>query len=355
MSGTETRSSGKGRVQLVLGALAITALLIGCGDGEIANKVEPATSTTTAERALPTLGETSGTDHSIPDPSPGATVAGGTADGVLIESTTVPPDPAEIESAWREGLALFQERDYPGAAFKFRIASLGGSENPDVHYLLGLSLWRSGELESAEQSLTRASSLDASSIRTWTNLARVRLERDDPTGAIRAIDNALLIDTSSADALHQKGRALIRVGRGKDALTILEEAHASDPGNGYIGNTLGYLLIQMDRPEEALPFLEEARAILPEVAYVRNNLGVAYERVGRLERAIEEYRASVEEGDPEGKASASIARLEPVVRRIIADRGSDEGETVAQSIQPPQEDTTPPSEVAPEEDDSGGQ
>jgi hypothetical protein len=57
-------------VQLVLGALAITALLIGCGDGEIANKVEPATSTTTAERALPTLGETSGTDHSIPDPSP---------------------------------------------------------------------------------------------------------------------------------------------------------------------------------------------------------------------------------------------------------------------------------------------
>jgi len=72
--------------------------------------------------------------------------------------------------------------------------------------------------------------------------------------------------------------------------------------------------------DEAVPHLEAARDRLPEVAYVRNNLGVAYERHGDLDAAVAEFQAAVEAGDPNGKASQSLARLEPLVERVLAGR-----------------------------------
>ena len=235
---------------------------------------------------------------------------------------TVPLDPTEVASAWREGVGLFESGDYAGAIVPLQIAADGRAEEPYAHYLLGLALWKAGENESAERFLVRSSELDGGSVRTWVNLARVRMDRDDPRGTLDATGSALAIDASSADALHQRGRALAALDRTDEAIETLLRANGLDPENGYVANTLGYLLIQVDRPQEAMPFLESASERLPEVAYVRNNLGVASERTGAIERAVQEYHAAVEAGDPDGKAASSIARLQPLFDRIIAEKGS---------------------------------
>jgi Flp pilus assembly protein TadD len=211
--------------------------------------------------------------------------------------------------AWREGVALFDSGDYAGAVTQLEVAVAGEPGDAYRSYLLGLSRWRAGDLDGAEASLVASVALDATRLRTWVNLARVRNDRHDRTGALEAADKALDLDPSSADALHQKGRALMELGRVDEALEALKTAHDLEPDNGYVANTLGLLFIQTGRPADAIEPLETAKVRLPDVAFVRNNLGVAYERTGRPEDAKLEYQAAVDAGDMGGKAMKSLVRL----------------------------------------------
>ncbi len=331
---------GWGRAPIALGALALAGLIGACGATEhvgtresgstsmaVTKKSDVNDRTTTGAQPM-TRARSQSTTPGEMIPSGRSTLSSGpsgfSSDGtteVMSESMVVLPGPEEIKAAWQEGLDLFQGKDYEGAATKFAIVALGREEVVDVHYLLGLSLWNSGRHDDADTSMTRASSLDPDSPRIWTNLARIRLDRDDSAGALQAIEGALAIEPDSADALHQKGRALFGLNRGDEAIEILSSARSLEPENGYIANTLGWVLIQMDRSDEAVRHLEEARDALPKIAFVRNNLGVVYEGLGRTESAYEEYRAAVEAGDSEGKASISIVRIEPFVEQILAQSG----------------------------------
>ena len=322
---------GWSRAPIALGALTLAALIWGCGGTEVVGTSESGSTSMTKKSDVDNrtiTGSPPATLARSESITPGDTIPSGasalTSDGtteVMPDSMVVPPSPEEVRATWQEGLDLFHGNDFEGAATKFEIVARGREEVVDVHYLLGLSLWNSGRHDEADTVMTRASSLDPDSARIWTNLARIRLDRDDSAGALQAIEQALAIEPDSAGAQHQKGRALFGLHRDDEAIEILSSARALEPENGYIANTLGWVLIQMDRTDEAVRHLEEARDALPTVAFVRNNLGVVYERLGRTESAYEEYRAAVAAGDSEGKASVSIARIEPFAERILAQRG----------------------------------
>jgi Flp pilus assembly protein TadD len=225
------------------------------------------------------------------------------------EPTLTPVDGATATAAWKEGAVLFGNGAYAEASDKLKTAVAGKPEDAFRRYLLGLSLWKAGDPDGAATSLVESARLDGTRSKTWINLARVRNELGDRTGALEAADRAIELDPASADAHHQKGRALIELDRGDEALAALTSARGLDAGNGYIANTLGLFLIQSGKPAEAIEPLEAAKAALPHIAYVRNNLGVAYERTGKLDEAKIEYLAAVDAGDAGGKAMRSLVRL----------------------------------------------
>jgi Flp pilus assembly protein TadD len=227
----------------------------------------------------------------------------------LPDVASGPVDRAQAATAWKDGVVRFDNGDYAGAVTQLKVAVAGEPDDAYRRYLLGLAQWKSGDLQAADASLVESVNLDATRLKTWINLARVRNERRDRPGAVEAADKALDLEPTSADALHQKGRALMELGRGPEALEALTTAHGLDPENGYIANSLGLLLIQTGKPSEAIEPLETAKIRLPHVAYVRNNLGVAYERTGRLDEAKVEYQAAVDAGDMGGKAMMSLVRL----------------------------------------------
>jgi Flp pilus assembly protein TadD len=267
----------------IFGLLATGAVLTGCGgdtrgDGGITAQAIAASSAPTVSTPLP-------------------------------EPTLTPVDAATAKLAWKDGVSLFENGDYAGAADKLKTAVAGRPDDAYRQYLLGLALWKSGDRASAETALVASTTLDATRVKTWINLARVRNDGGNRNGALEAADSALALDPVSADALHQKGRALMELNRGDDALVALTTAHELDGDNGYTANSLGLLLIQLGRPAEAVPPLEAAKTALPHIAYVRNNLGVAYERTGRVDEAKLEYLAAVDAGDTGGKAMKSLVRL----------------------------------------------
>jgi Flp pilus assembly protein TadD len=294
-------------------AVGAVALLAACGD----KKTDTRVSSTTSTAPLPGPPAVTSTMPEMPPAVPTTTTV-----------PVTPPTPEETKVAWKDGVKKFESRDYENATVSLQIAASGRPDDASVHYLHGLALFKSGHLEEAEAALVRASSLDGASIRTWTNLARVRLARGDFKGGLDAADQALTIDSGSADALHQRGRALEEMGKVDEALQMFEQARAAAPDNGWIANSLGHLLLVRGRVDESIPHLEVAGERLPTVGFVRNNLGVAYERRGDLTRAAEEYRAAVENGDPDGKAAASLSRLEPIVGSVVASgSGTSEQET----------------------------
>ena len=267
----------------IFGLLASGALLYGCSDEGTGERV--------ATQALVPVTPAPAVASSLPSP-------------------TLPPvDPATAKTAWKEGVVLFERGDYQAASDTLKTAVAGKPDDAYRRYLLGLALWKSGDLDGANASLVESGKLDATRTKTWINLARVRHALGDRSGALEAADTALSLDPVSADALHQKGRALMELKRGDEAAEALTTARQLDADNGYIANTLGLLLIQLGRPAEAIEPLESAKSALPHIAYVRNNLGVAYERTGRLDDAKIEYLAAVEAGDAGGKAMRSLVRL----------------------------------------------
>ena len=305
---------------VVCGALAAANVFVACSDRAAQTRPQP-------------VGTVSATVRQDPPPEPPATTPAGSKSPAPT-TPAVTPNPAETKKAWREGVALYGGGDYEGASERLTVAASGRAGDAYTHYLLGLSLWKSGQIERGEQELARSAELDPSSVRTFVNLARLRLERGDAPGALTASESALELDPSCAQAMHQKGRALVALHRNEDAMTVLGSAHTQEPKDGYIANTLGWLLIQSGKPAEAVPVLESARESLPGVAYVHNNLGVAYERTGRREEALAEFRASVEDGDSVGKSAASLARLGDTLGDGTTDGATPDATAVVPTVVP---------------------
>ena len=313
---THNRINARRAASDLVWGLAAVSFLMACGDRRSDRAVvesRPATTMPASPQpspgdVLPAASPTSPTEPSAPPASSNQPLA--------------PPTAEETRTAWREGVALYESGDFRNAALRLEVAATGRADDPYAQYLLGLAFWKAGHLEESEAALLRSAALDEGSERTFVNLARVRLDRKDPRGALEAADRALSLKPGSAQGLHQRGRALDALNRGDEARDTLQQARLADPANGYIANTLGYLLLRQGRTDEAVVELEAARESLPKVSYVRNNLGVAYERRGEIDKAVAEFQAAVEAGDPGGKAAESLARLEPIRERLLA-RGSE--------------------------------
>src|SRR5260221_12056352 len=191
------RSRVSGPLEMTLGALTAAAILGGCSERHATEPARPgpATSVAIAAPSLPGSG------------TPAARVP--------------PPTSGETRAAWREGVTPFERGDFAGASARLKLAAEGPSAEPYVQYLLGLSLWKSDDLEGARLALERASTLEPGSIRTWINLARVRLQPGDFQGALQGADSPLAIEPGSADALHQRCPALAALNRGDERLVTV--------------------------------------------------------------------------------------------------------------------------------------
>ena len=84
------------------------------------------------------------------------------------------------------GHAAYGTRNYREAAACWKAEVEARPERAYGHYMLGLSLWKSGRLEPAEAALRRAAELNPASLRTFLNLSRVLNERGEFEAALEA-------------------------------------------------------------------------------------------------------------------------------------------------------------------------
>ncbi len=109
------------------------------------------------------------------------------------ESQAAPLNPQATEQA-EKGLAALEAGDFGRASRQFRKALALAPRNPDLNFLLGVSLFESHHLQSAQLYLQRAADLNPQHVPSLVALGRVRLQQREFNQAAAPLKKAVSLN-----------------------------------------------------------------------------------------------------------------------------------------------------------------
>lgn len=264
--------------------IALSISVAGCGTDDETSKT---TTTSTSEVAVTPVTDTA-------EPAPAVSVA--------------PQPPTDV--TYEDSETAFLEGRYDEAVDLFTAYTQRRESNPWGHYMLGMSAWKSGRLETAEVAFKRAIELDSTLVKARLNLGRVLIEASRPSEAIAVVDGAIAIEGESSVACRLKGNAYQTLGQKEDALASYRRAIQIDPEDAWSMNNLAFILIEEGRYDEALPALARATELRKDVPVFFNNLGMALEQAGRFRAAEDAYTFA---SSLDGVSEKAVANRDRVV------------------------------------------
>ncbi len=276
-------------------ALALALLVAGCGKDK----------QTVSDNAISANTET----HTNPAPVVDATTPASPDAQVAF----TPPSVNDI--TYEQSETAFLEGRYDEAVTLFTLYAERRPSNPWGHYMLGMSAWKSGRLDTAEHAFSQAVALDSTLVKGYLNLARVLIEASRPTEAIATVDRAIAVGGETSVAFRLKGNALHTLGQKDDAISAYRQAIEIDPDDAWSMNNLAFILIDEGRYDEALPALARATELRKDVPVFFNNLGMALERTGHFRAAEEAYTFASSLTGVDAKSVANRERVRGVLEQ----------------------------------------
>lgn len=173
-------------------------------------------------------------------------------------------------------------------------------EDASVWSLYAAARLRSGNLDEAEASAQRALRLDPESVAAQEVVASVEEAR--ASGFTRPTN--LEPDVRSVLEL---GLTRLEQGRYADAVEQLRTAYEASDGDAFVAYHLGSALQRAGFPTEAVRFYEDALPASGDSPQVRNNLGFAWLQSGRFDRALEVFKALVDDAPEFARAHLNLA------------------------------------------------
>jgi Tfp pilus assembly protein PilF len=224
---------------------------------------------------------------------------------VVVASGELEPAPVTFASAQ----TAYTQRKYAEAVQSFGVYVERHPKNSYGYYMLGLSAWKTGDLDRAQEALEQSLALDSTNVKTLLNLGRVNLEQGNAEDAFRHVEAAVALDSTSAEVHRMRGRVQSALGRRDAAEVSYRLALSIDPTDSWSMNNLGLLLIDEGRFDEALGPLARAVELRPEAPAFANNLGVALERTGHPGSAAVAYQSALSADSTYAKAQKSLERV----------------------------------------------
>jgi tetratricopeptide (TPR) repeat protein len=237
-------------------------------------------------------------------------------DSVQQQPTTdsVAQQASELKNVTFESAeSAYQQKEYKQATEMFDAYIQRRPENPWGHYMLGLSAWKSGQLDVAVSAFERSIELDSSHVKSYLNLGRVLLEQKRASEALERITVAAQLDPTNAEVHRMLGRVHTTLRQPDSAIAAYRVALSIDATDVWSMNNMALVLIQQERYDEALPALARAVELRPGSPVFQNNLGIALENTGHFAAATEAYRAAIAADGTYVKATRSLARVTGII------------------------------------------
>ncbi len=225
----------------------------------------------------------------------------------IVAEVVEAPEPRVVTYA--EAEKAFFDRKYDEAADMFGIYTDKHPANAWGFYMLGLSEWKAGDNDAAEEAFVYALEIKPDHAKSLINYGRVLLEQGRQDEAKTQIELALAANPASNVATRVLGRIQHNQGLLEEAASSYLTVLRTKEDDAWSLNNLGLIRIQQGRYEEALPALAKAAQIDSSVACFQNNLGMALERTGHITAAGEAYAAALKTDEDYAKADISLARV----------------------------------------------
>jgi tetratricopeptide (TPR) repeat protein len=184
-----------------------------------------------------------------------------------------PASPQPADNPLQQALRLHQAGQLDEAAAIYRRILAANPRHPDALHLLGL----------------------------------VALQRGDRAAALERIDAAIAISGGVAEYHHNRGVALLRLGRQGEAEPSFRRALQLKPAYPEAHNALGNALLALQRLDEAVTAYRSALTQQSPFPEAHNNLGNALRRLNKLDEAIAHYWQAVQQRPGYLKALCSLA------------------------------------------------
>jgi arylsulfatase A-like enzyme len=199
-----------------------------------------------------------------------------------------------LNALLHEGLLRLRDRDYRGAADRFRTLSSRGIDSFESHYyfgqaLVGLTRWRDAAAE-FERAIPRLPGFAAS----YLMLADCRVATSDRRGAIDALRRGARAVPADPRLSRRLGELHRDNGDLREALAAFRDAIARDPGEPSQWNSVGMIVGASEKFDEAENAFREAIRLDPKEARYTFNLGLTLERAKRTDEAAALFRKTLE-------------------------------------------------------------
>lgn len=214
----------------------------------------------------------------------------GAADTSGALSRIAPDTPVAMYIASRISMA---QNDYKSAVDKLRKLKATAPRFVEARILLGMALLAEGNAQQASVELNEVLGQDPAHSGARQLLAQIRLQLDNPDGALRMLAPALSTgaDDTQVNALIEAARS--RLGA-KQSITLLEEMLEQDPQNRGLASQLANAYLQAGEPDKAVALLRKGGENADDVRRAAALLGgiAASEGAAAARREIEAMLAA---------------------------------------------------------------
>ncbi len=230
-------------------------------------------------------------------------------------ATPATPTPSEVSPvvtgpvSYERADSAFRQNHFSEAVSLFAVYTTRRPDNPWGHYMLGLSAWRAGDRETAEQELQKTIALDSTHVKARLNLSRVLIETGRAKQAQDQLQAVLRLDSTSTAAYRLIGRAHNAVSETDAAIDAYKHAILLDSNDVWAMNNLALVYLEQGRFEDAAKPLARAVEVDSSTVQFRNNLGLALERAGHYSEAAKAFTSALAIDSNYARASVSRTRV----------------------------------------------
>ena len=175
-----------------------------------------------------------------------------------------------------------------------------GAVLPRLHFNYGVIRLRLNDFETAEPAFARAVEEDPGFIGAWSNLGVTRKKLGKYSEAMDALQQALAIEPENPGCLNNLGSLLLDMADLKGAEETFRRVLSLAPNHIDALDNLGRIMETPERRAEAVPYLETLVSLVPQEVLLNARLGAAYAAADRkqdADAAFEEAR-KMAQGNP---------------------------------------------------------
>ncbi|MBD3349299.1 MAG: tetratricopeptide repeat protein [Candidatus Eisenbacteria bacterium] len=220
----------------------------------------------------------------------------------------------DLPTGMDEGLRLFEEGDYEGAASAFRRVLERDPENADAYVSIGSAYLRLERLSEAARAFRKALDLEPDNARAHVGLGQTFQFYGDFDSAFEELTTALELAPDDPNLVHAMAGFFKAAGDPEQEANALERMLELDPDRPRVYSRLADIYMAAGMYDRAIETLNRATTADAEPEHLHTQLAQAYYLSGDLDAAERETRREIEKHP--GRASPHA-----VLAGLLAERG----------------------------------